>query len=156
MKYEKKLIAVLLVLVLLFSTAVVAYAADADGGIVESIFSGLKEAANFLKRLIVLDANYFHNKLGDLSARVNERFGGLAYLYLMLNDFFTSLRNAPTIEFMMNIPNNFLYRGYKGISLNFFTSAKPYISFLRGTLTASSCLFTAVICYKKLLTFFNR
>lgn len=153
---KKKIVAVSLAVILLFSFCTVAYAADADGGIVESIFSGLKEAANFLGKLFVPDANYFHNKLGDLSARVNERFGGLAYLYRILNNFFSSLKNVPAIEFMVNIPNNFLFRGYKGISLDFFSAAKPYISFLRNTLNAFFYIFTAVICYKKLLTFFHR
>lgn len=153
----KKAIALLLAVVLLLSFSVPAFAAtDSDGNIFTSIFSGLKEAANFLKRLIVPDPNYFHNKLADLSRRVNERFGGLGQLYQIIDNFFKVLNSAQSASIMFKTPNNFLFRGYQGVSINVLEFAKPFTDFLRNVLNAAACLFTAVICYKKLLTFFEK
>lgn len=146
----KKMVAVLLAAVLLFAFAVPAFATSGGG-----LFSGLKDAANFLRRLIIPDPNYFHNQFADLSRRVNDRFGGLAYLYLMLNDAFETLKQSQTVDIIFKVPNNFMFRGYQGMSINIMQYAKPYTDLLRDVLNVVVCLITAIVCYKKLLTFFH-
>lgn len=149
----KKLVSfVTVTLIFAFSLSVCAFATD---GASNGIFSGLVDIGVFIRDLFIPDANYFSNQLSSLNDHVNDRFGGVAYLYLMLNDFFNQLGNVPAVALNVNIPNHLFFPGYRGISIDFFTSAKPYISFLRNVLTASTCLLTAIVCYHKLRHFFS-
>ena len=118
-------------------------------------FSWFGEIANFAKSLIVPPANYFHNRLSKLNDLVNVKFSGVGQLYQILNDFFYKIGDPSTVDFSLRIPNNFLFSGYRGFSLNFFSAAAPYIGFMRTLLTASFSVFTVIICYHKLRTFFT-
>lgn len=141
-------VAVVLVIVLLFSFSVTAFALG-------DIFGSEGHIANFLKKLFVPDKNYFHNQLADLSRHFNNKFGGIAVLYLTLNNFFQRLNDVSSVTFALDVPNNFLYRGYQGMSIDVFTAAKPFVDFLRTVLTTSALILTAIVCYKKLLSFFR-
>lgn len=148
---KKHFFILFLVVAFLFTLSVPALAVEESGG----FFSGLVDIGIFIRDLIVPDSNYFSNSLSDLNDHVNDRFGGLAYLYLMLNDFFKQLGNAPAVALNVSIPNHLFFPGYRGMSLDFFVGAKPYISFLRSFLTAATCLYTAIVCYHKLRLFFS-
>lgn len=118
-------------------------------------FGWFGDIANFVKSLVVPPANYFHNRLAKLNGLVNAKFSGLGQLYQILNDFFYKLGSPAQAELSIRIPNNFLFPGYRGFSMNFFGAAQPYIRFLRNVLTASCSIFTVVICYHKIRTFFT-
>lgn len=150
---RKLLLVLLLVLLSLFAFSVPVLAASGDSG--GGIFSGLNQLANFVKRIFVPSQDYFHNKLATLSDKVNAKLGGVGYLYQMLHGFFSTLNNAPAQTLQFSLPDNFLYRGYQGISIDLFYSARPYLKLLNGVLTAAVCLFTAIACYHKLRSFFT-
>lgn len=118
-------------------------------------FSWFGDIANFVKSLVVPPANYFHNRLSKLNDLVNEEFAGVGQLYQIMNDFFYKLGDPAPADMTLRIPNNFLFSGYRGFSLNFFGPASPYIKFLRSLLTASFSIFTVVVCYNKLRSFFT-
>lgn len=118
-------------------------------------FSWFGEIANFVKSLVVPPANYFHNRLSNLNNLANQKFSGLGQLYQILNDFFYKLGDPADAAMTVRIPNNFLFAGYQGFSLNFFGAASPYIKFLRAFLTASFSIFTVIVCYTKLRSFFT-
>lgn len=139
--------------ILLFSLLSMTVFADSSS---TGIFSGLGDIARFLKRLIVPDANYFHNELASLSKHANDRLGGVAYLYLMINNFFNQLKNVPNMALNFSIPNNFYFRGFQGVNIDVLGAAKPFIDLIRNVLTSAACLFTAVTCYHKLRTFFQQ
>lgn len=117
-------------------------------------FSWFGEIANFAKSLIVPPANYFHNRLSKLNDLVNQKFSGVGQLYQILNDFFYKIGDPAPADLSLRIPNNFLFFGYQGFSLNFFGAAAPYIGFLRTFLTVCFSIFTVIVCYHKLRTFF--
>lgn len=129
---------------------VVAFAAEGDG-----LFSGLASIAQFLKNLIVPNPDYFHNKLAALSGQVNEKLGGVAYLFQMLREFFAQLNSAPTAGIVFQLPDNFFFGGYRGMSMDLFSGAKPYVGMLRNVGTAAFCVLTAIVCYHKLRAFFR-
>lgn len=118
-------------------------------------FSWFGDIANFVKSLVVPPPNYFHNRLSKLNALVNQKFAGVGQLYQILNDFFYKLGDPAKANITLRIPNNFLFSGYQGFSVNFFGAAAPYIKFLRAFLTASFSIFTVVVCYTKVRTFFT-
>ena len=118
-------------------------------------FSWFGEIANFVKSLVVRPANYFHNRLAKLNGLVNEKFSGLGQLYQVLNDFFYKLGSTAPAGLTIKMPDNFLFPGYRGFSMNFFGAALPYIRFLRSFLTAACSIFTVIVCYHKLRTFFT-
>lgn len=118
-------------------------------------FSWFGDIANFVKSLVVPPANYFHNRLAKLNGLVNEKFSGVGQLYQILNDFFYKIGDPASADLTLRIPNNFLFSGYRGFSLNFFGAATTYISFLRTFLTACVSVFTVIVCYHKLRTFFT-
>jgi len=145
-------LAVLLVAVAFCAFLVPAYAEETRHW--WDAFSWFGDVAHFVKSLVVPPANYFHNRLSHLNDMVNEKFSGLGQLYQILNDFFYKLGDPAPAELTLRIPNNFLFRGYQGFSVNFFGAAMPYIRFLRTVLTAAFTVFTVVVCYHKLRTFF--
>lgn len=134
--------------------AVPAYATE-SGSHWWDTFSWFGDVANFIKSLVVPPANYWHNRLALLNGVVNEKFAGLGQLYQTLNDFFFKLGNPASAELRFAIPDNFLFSGYRGFSMNFFGAAAPYIRFLRSFLSAGCFIFTVVICYNKLRIFFT-
>lgn len=147
---RRRLLLLSTVILLLVVLSTVAFASN--GG---SFFFGLDDIAMFFKNIFVPAPNYFHNKLSVLYKRLYDRLGGLAYLYLMLHYFFKTLENVPSASMVISIPNNFFFTGYKGFSLDLFTSAQPYIRMLRSVLTVSVCLATAIACYHKFRTLFR-
>lgn len=118
-------------------------------------FSWFGDVANFIKSLVVPPENYWHNRLSKLNSLVNEKFSGLGQLYQVLNDFFYKMGDPAPAELILKIPSNFLFPGYQGFSMNFLGAALPYLRFLRGFLTACCSVFTVIICYHKLRTFFT-
>lgn len=144
---------VLLVVVILAVSATSAHAAEASHW--WNAFSWFGDIANFVKSLVVPPANYFHNRLSKLNDIANQKFAGVGQLYQIINDFFYKLGDPAAADMTLRIPNNFLFSGYQGFSLNFFGAASPYIKFLRGFLTASFTILTVIVCYTKLRTFFT-
>lgn len=118
-------------------------------------FSWFGDIANFIKYLFVPSENYFHNRLSYLSSLCNQKFGGLGQLYQTMNDFFGRLGNPGSAELRFRIPNNFLWNGSTGVSFDMLSGASSYISLIRSVLTAAFFLFTVVVCYHKLRTFFT-
>lgn len=148
---KKRNVVVFLSLALILALVLNVTAFAVEGGILGT----LADLKAFFVRLIVPDKNYFHNALGAISAHANERLGGVAYLYHMINNFFNELRYAPTAGLSFSLPNNFFFRGYRGMNFDFLASAKPYVDFIRNVTTAAYCIFIGICCYHKLRTFFN-
>ncbi len=118
-------------------------------------FSWFGEIANFIKSLVVPPANYWHNRLMVLNNMINAKFAGLGQLYRTLDDFFRRLSDPAAGQLVAIIPDDFLFRGYRGFSMDFFGAAAPYIRFMRTVLSASCFLATAAVCYHKVRTFFT-
>ena len=145
------------VLVLLLGIlAVTAFAADGSGGgHWWEAFSWFGDVANFIKSLIVPPENYWHNRLAKLNSLVNAKFSGLGQLYRTLDQFFRVLADPAPAQLKVSIPDNFFYQGYRGISVDFFAAAAPYIRFLWSVLSGSCFLITVIVCYHKVRTFFT-
>lgn len=144
---------ILLGVVIIAAMATSAYAAEDRHW--WDAFSWFGDIANFVKALVVPPANYFHNRLSKLNDIANQKFAGVGQLYQILNDFFYKLGDPAQANMTVKIPNNFLFSGYQGFSMNFFGAASPYVNFLRTFLTASFSIFTVIVCYTKLRTFFT-
>ena len=132
-----------------------AFAEDSSGSHWWDAFSWFGEIANFVKSLIVPPENYFHNRLAKLNAMVNAKFSGLGQLYRTLDQFFRVLADPAPAQLKVSIPDNFFFQGYRGFSMDFFGAAAPYLRFLRSALSGSCFLFTIIVCYHKVRTFFT-
>lgn len=121
-----------------------------------ALFSWVGEFAQFLGRLFVPEANYFYDQLNDINGLINSRFGGFADLFLILHDFLENLKLASSRSLVFSVPDGFLFAGYKGISVDLFSSAAPYLAFMRNFLNGCLVLYTVVVCYHKLRLFFDR
>lgn len=125
--------------------------APADNG----IFGGLSDVLSFVKDIFIPKPDYFHNKITALNDKINDKLGGVAYLYNMIKEFLSDLsRGASAADLTFSVPKNFLYSGYGGFSIDFLQSSKPYIKLLNDVLTAAFCIFTGIMCYHKLRTIF--
>ena len=154
MRHKKRLALAFLCLAMVFAlVAVPAYAAESRHW--WEAFGWFGDVANFVKALVVPPANYFHNRLAKLNGMINQKFAGLGQLYQTLDQFFKKLADPAPISIPFRIPDNYLYKGHKGFSLDIFAIATPYLRFLRSCLTACCFLFTVVICYHKIRTFFT-
>lgn len=148
---KRKVLFIVCLLALFLAFSSVAFAAEGGGG----IFSGLESLANFFKRIFVPDKDYFMNKITGLNDRLNDRFGGIAYLYQLLHHFFSALGSSSTASITFKLPNNYFFEGYRGMTIDFFQLAKPYINVLRSVLTSAYVLFIAICCYHRLRTLFR-
>lgn len=151
---KKRIFVILLLMfVCFFACSVVTFAADDSGG---GFFPSFGDILDFIKNIFIPKPNYFVNKFADLNGKVNDKLGGIAYLYSTLNNFFKALSGgAPDIGLAFTIPANYLFSGHKGISVDALTSARPYLKFMKDVLNVSCCLFTATCCYHKLRVIFE-
>ena len=109
----------------------------------------------FKSFLFVPADDYFVRKSAQLSAHANEKLGGVADLYHMINDFFSAFDQARTSSFIVSIPDNFYADGSRGFALNVFSWGTSIIRVIKAILTAAVCLITAIACYHKLRKFFK-
>lgn len=149
---RKKCLIILLAILVAFTLSVPVLAADGQS---RGFFDTLADIGMFIRNLFVPDGDYFNDQLSSLNDHVNSRFAGLGQLYQMINDFFKILASPPNVSLNLTIPNNFLFPGYRGTSVDVFASGRVYIDFIRNVLNASACLFTAITCYHKLRHFFT-
>lgn len=134
-------------LLLAFSCAAFA-AAGSDGG-------GGFNLWGFIKSIFVPGKDYFQNKMAVLNDKINRKLGGVAYLYLMINYFFKTLDSVPGASIKFSLPNGYFYQGYTGMSVDLLSYAGTYVKVLKDVLTASYCLFIAIVCYHKLRKLFS-
>lgn len=142
----------------------VAYASDTGGedtdgflsklwGFLGDFFSNLFE---FVKGLFIPSDDFFPNQIQLLQDKVNEKMGGVSYLYNMFENFFNGLKNTTqSTALNFSLPDNHFFKGYKGMSFDFLSSGAVYIKFFRDVANVSICLVTAFVCYKKLTLFFH-
>ena len=112
------------------------------------------EESIFVNLFVPAD-DYFVRKSAQLSAHANEKLGGVADLYHMINDFFSAFDQARTSSFIVSIPDNFYADGSRGFALNVFSWGTSIIRVIKAILTAAVCLITAIACYHKLRKFFK-
>jgi len=155
MKHQKKWFAITLLVLAFLVFTVPVYAAESSDSNWWDAFGWFGDIANFIKYLVVPPENYWHNRLAKLNGLINAKFSGLGQLYQTLNDFFYKLGDPAPVDFKFKIPDNFLYPGYKGFSLDIFSITGPYLRFLRSFLTACCFVLTIIICYHKIRTFFT-
>lgn len=154
MRQRKKLLLFVLLVLAICVLVIPAYASETAEKHWWDAFSWFGDVANFIKSLVVPPPNYWHNRLAKLNGLVNAKFAGLGQLYQVLNDFFFKLGDPAPAQLRFQVPDNFLYPGYKGFSLDLFSITTPYLRFLRSFLTACCFVLTAIICYHKIRTFF--
>lgn len=153
MNKRKLLLGALCLAVVFALVAVPAHAAESRQW--WQAFSWFGDVANFIKALVVPPSNYFHNRLARLNGMINAKFAGMGQLYQTLDQFFRKLADPAPIAIPFRIPDNYLYKGHHGFSVDIFAIVSPYLRFLRSCLTACCFLFTVVICYHKIRTFFT-
>lgn len=161
---SKSLLSVFLVFLLLMSFICVAYASDTGVDDTAGFLSKLLSFFNnffdnlyeFVRGIFIPSNDFFPNQIQQLQDKVNEKMGGVGYLYDMLKSFFDGLKNT-TVSTPLNfsLPDNFLFDGYKGMSIDFLASGAVYVKFLRDFANVLICLATAFVCYKKLTSFFS-
>jgi len=129
MKQNKKLFLFIFIVLAVCVLLIPAYASETQEKHWWDSFSWFGDIANFIKALVVPPENYWHNRLAKLNGLVNAKFSGLGQLYQTLNDFFYKLGDPALAEFKFQIPDNFLYPGYKGFSLDFFQLLRRILVF---------------------------
>lgn len=150
----KKLIVLLLCITLFFSLSISVFASDVSPTADEGFTFGT--ILEFIKDIFVPSTNYFNNKIAVLNNNINDRLGGVAYLFQMINSFFDTLKTAPLTEFKVSVPDGLYGSDFNGIDVDVFSHAKPFLRLLRSSVIAFMCLFTGIICYKKLIKLFEK
>ena len=148
-KFSRLFLPVLLAVLLTVPAFADSPAPTAEG---DSFWGGI---GTFFTNLFVPADDYFVRKSAQLSAHANEKLGGVADLYHMINDFFEAFDQARTSSFIFSLPNNFYADGSRGFSLNVFSWGTSIIRVIKAILTAAVCILTAIACYHKLRKFFK-
>lgn len=151
----KKLSAVFLAVILVFSFPLTAYAADGDdsgllGGLVDGFLNGLKG-------LFIPDEDFFTAFNADITAAIDRKTGGLATYFGSLTAEFNQLQNSGKSNDTLKItlPDNLLYKGYKGTSANLLGGIDSFAVWFRGLFSAFMVIGTVVICYRKVIALFK-
>ncbi len=152
-KKMRKIVSLILPVLLAVLLTVPAFA-DSPAPAVEdgSFWGGI---GTFFVNLFVPADDYFVRKSAQLSAHANEKLGGVADLYHMINDFFDAFDQARTSSFYFQHPSGFFTPGSPGFNINLFNGVEPVIRVIKAILTAAVCLITAIACYHKLRKFFK-
>lgn len=110
----------------------------------------------FVKSIFVPSPDYFQTKMAVINEKLKTKLGGVAYLYLMIEHFLTTLDSVPSADLAFTIPAGFWGSGSPGFSYRFDAPAtRPYIRVVRDVSTASYILMIAVWLYHKVRTFFE-
>ena len=125
-----------------------------DGGILGFLKGFWDKLKDFFIGLFIPEEGYFQQWYQSLKTEVDKKLSAISALYNGLTGFFNGLsgRDASVI---LEIPANHFYDGSPAVSADIFDKLGSVVSFLRGILTGFIVLFTAIICYKKLVTIFS-
>lgn len=127
---------------------------EEGGGILGFLSDFWNKLKDFFIGLFVPEDGYFQQWYQSLKTAVDKKLSAISALYNGLTGFFNSL-SGRTTSIVLEIPANHFYAGSPSVSADIFEKLGSVLSFLRGVLTGAIVLFTAIICYKKLVTIFS-
>ncbi|WMJ84286.1 hypothetical protein ACS3UN_07985 [Oscillospiraceae bacterium LTW-04] len=128
---------------------------DDGGGILgflKGFWDALKDA--FIG-LFVPSEGFFADYFEDIRAVASVKMGGLLSLYNALLGAFQSL-NGDTPSMTFQIPANSMFPYSPLVTFDVLGHVRSYVEWVKGFLTGCVVLFTAVVCYRRLVTLFEQ
>ena len=125
---------------------------DDGGGILDWLLNFWKKFVDTIKGLFIPSADYFKNFFDEIKSAFDKKLGGLSDLLGSLGSSFESLKNSTAkTTLTIKMPDNQLFAGYKGITVDVLKYVGPVLSFIRGLFNAILVVSTIIICYRKLI-----
>ena len=128
---------------------------DNGGGILgflKGFWDALKDA--FIG-LFVPREGFFADYFKDIQSVASVKMGGLLSLYNAMLGAFQSL-NGDTPSMIFEIPANSMFPYSPLVTFDVLGRVRPYVAWVKGFLTGCVVLFTAVVCYRRLVTLFEQ
>lgn len=126
-----------------------------SGGILGFLKGFWDSLANAFISLFVPSDDFFSSYFEEIRSSASVKMGGLLSLYNAMLDAFQSL-NGDTPTLKLEIPENRLFPSSPLISVNILENASTYVLWVKRFLTGFVVLFTAVVCYRRLVTLFEQ
>ncbi len=108
----------------------------------------------FFIGLFVPEDGYFQSWFQAIKSAFESKIGGLSIVFASISDAFNRLSTATETDsqLVFTVPDNSLWNGFNGISVDFLVSARPYMRWIRPVFNGIILIFTVVLCYRKLIT----
>lgn len=156
----KKVIPVFMAVIILFSfpMTVNASTGEIDGGFLGGLFDGLLDGIiEGLKDLFIPSDDFFASFNGDISQAIDRKTGGLVFSFKAVTDEFNQLQSGGQTNntLKLTMPDNILYSGYKGTSVNLLGGIGDFATWFRGLFSAFMVVSTIILCYRKVVALFK-
>jgi len=108
---------------------------------------------NALLSLFVPSNGYFTNWFSEIKAAFEAKTGGITGVFEHIADSLDTLKSGSVSEssVILKTNDNYLFSGYKGISVDLLAHAKPLLQFLRNVFNGILVIVTVITCYKQLI-----
>lgn len=126
---------------------------DGGGGLLDFLKSFWDKLLQFFKDLIIPPPDYFKNWFEEVKTKFSEKMGSLATFFDSIGGIFDGLKSKSyeKSKVMFTVPDNSIFMGYKGTSVDLLGFASSWLSWLRTIFNGILVLFTGLICYRKLI-----
>lgn len=104
---------------------------------------------NFFVDIFIPSENYFNNKIAEMSSLINEKLGGIRYLYQMISYFFEFIQTVPDYDYNLNLQAGVITPNQSNINVDLFYYSNSFVSLFRLSVSGFICICTAIICYKR-------
>lgn len=129
-------------------------AGDDDGGLLGGLVDGF---LNGLKSLFIPDDNFFASFNADIQSAIDRKTGGLATYFSNITNEFNRLQNSHSTNnaLTLKMPDNHLYNGYRGVSVNLLGGIDSFSVWFRGLFSAFMVITTIILCYRRVISLFK-
>lgn len=123
-----------------------------DGGVLGWLSSFWEKLKNMFLSLFVPRDGYLNSWFADIRTAFDSKTGGLSASFSSFQSSVSALTTAPEQALRLDIvlPNNWLYSGYRGTTVNLLGFAGGFFSFIRLVFNGIIVFFTGIACYQKL------
>lgn len=126
---------------------------EPDTGIIGWLKNFWEKLKQLFISIFVPEDGYLQQWYNDIKTAFEKKVGGLSSAFSNLSSAFNSLKTSAEerTKIILTLPDNWIFQGYKGTSVDLLGYAGGFMSFLRNIFNGIILISTIIICYKNLI-----
>ena len=101
--------------------------------------------------LFVPSNGYFSDWFNEIKTAFEAKTGGLSTLFDSISGSLGGLSSSGKSTLILKTSDNYLFSGYKGVSVDILAGVKDVLVWLRSFLNGLVIIYTVITCYKQLI-----